>query len=224
MASTIAIYTKTPGLGESTHVGTLAFDGFLPPGAGDPYGLRATFHWITGKGLEGYQEARWIWLEGEFSSSRPSRRRFGSVLVSADQLPPLDPGSHWSKHWLWHLTPEEVEAIEVDRATDPPSPPFFSLRVRGIVGLNGACYMVDGEGQVSVALSDWQQQLTSLGYAIPLRPPASRDWRPPHTRRGQRPGRSSGQRGTHSAPATAIRPWPSASASSRPWSQSPISR
>ena len=168
MASTVQISIKSPRLNQFTQVGRLLFDRFWPTaGSADPYGLWANFEWNTGKGMEGRQGARWIWLEGEFTSARAFRRRFGSVLVPTDQLPPLEPGSSLSLKWLWRLTPEEVEAIEVDRAADPLSPPYFFLNIRGIVELDGACHTVEGEDQIVVASSDWQQQLTGLGHGIP---------------------------------------------------------
>ena len=168
MASTVQISIKPPRLNQFTQVGRLLFDRFWPTaGTADPYGLWANFEWNTGKGLDGHQGTRWIWLEGEFTSARASRRRFGSLLIPTDHLPPLDPGSNWSLQWLWRLTPEEVEAIEADRAADPLSAPYFYLNVRGIIELDGACHTVEGDGQISVALSDWQQQLVGLGYGIP---------------------------------------------------------
>ncbi len=167
MVSTIQITLRGPRPNQFAQVGKLLFGGFSPTAGADPYGLRATFEWIAGKGLEGTHQARWVWLDGEVTSARPSRRRFGSVLVSTDQgLPPLDAGSNWGVTWLWRLTPEDIEAIETDRA-DPPSPPSFFLSVRGILELDGSCHMVEGEGQLLVALSDWQQHLTGLGYGIP---------------------------------------------------------
>jgi hypothetical protein len=100
----------------------------------------------------------------------PTRRPYGWVRPLSDM-----PGGNvlLGEHaatfwWLWHLTADEIEVIERERAPNAAAETVsFNLEVHGVAVVGAETWGFGGDTQFSLATSDWLGLMRSLGYSTP---------------------------------------------------------
>jgi hypothetical protein len=115
-------------------------------------------------------QRRLVELAPTIVSAWPTRRPYGWVRPLVDM-----PGGNvlLGEHattfwWLWHLTADEIEAIERERAPNAAAESVsFNLEVHGVAVIGAETWGFNGDTQFSLATSDWLGLLRSLGYSTP---------------------------------------------------------
>lgn len=116
-------------------------------------------------------EGRLVNLAATILSTWPTRRPHGRVQPLAD---PAEQKGVLGNHavnvwWLWHVAPDEIEAIERDRAPNAGAETLsFNLELNGVASIDAETWGFGGETQFSLATSDWLGLLRSLGYGTPV--------------------------------------------------------
>ncbi len=69
--------------------------------------------------------------------------------------------------WNWYLLPQDLERIEHDRSDAKGSPLNFKVTAAGMIQTDSGMYMIRGNGNLEIALSDWESYLKMFRYNLP---------------------------------------------------------
>lgn len=113
---------------------------------------------------------RWIDLRATVTTNQMPNYEVGQIEIQLYERPafkPAPPNTRTRVSWIWKLTPEDVERIEQARALQPAAPLTLSIKVTGSVQLRDGVYGFSGDsGSLTIATSDWEVLLKSLGYTL----------------------------------------------------------
>ena len=165
MITTNPLYLRLKGRSAST-LGAIEISGIVGPWSGADGGLRLAVQY---RPPANRAEGRLVGFDASIFSATPARRPHGRVRPLDD--PPgsgllgKDETSFW---WVWHLTPEDIEVIERERASNAKAETvLFNLGVHGVASLEGEPWGFNGETQFSMTTSEWLALLRTLGYTTP---------------------------------------------------------
>lgn len=111
--------------------------------------------------------AHWVWLGAEVANQRVPPRTFGRISIDVLHRPSLQAGEGGEVDWSWALRPEDLEGIEAADPDAAKTPRRFKVNALGIIQLPEGTFTVTGEGNFEIALSEWTEYLTALGYGVP---------------------------------------------------------
>ncbi len=158
--------------GTDGHVGELLF-ARARVDTTSPKGIRLALKPILSQTfLTKHRSLRWVGLRAEISSQKIEPRMYGRVFLDPHErshqpgMPQFEiPGREIE--WNWFLLPEDLERIERDRSDAKGSPLNVKVTADGVIQTDSGMYMVRGEGNLEIALSDWESYLKMLGYNLP---------------------------------------------------------
>jgi hypothetical protein len=153
--------------GSNQTLGSVLMTEIVGPWAADG-GLRVGIKYQPPK--DATDQRRLAELVPTIVSAWPTRRPYGWVRPLADM-----PGGNvlLGEHaatfwWLWHLTADEIEVIERERAPNVAAETVtFNLEVHGVAVVGAETWGFGGDTQFSLATSDWLGLMRSLGYSTP---------------------------------------------------------
>lgn len=154
--------------GPSEHIGELDFNRLRVEANGQKKGLKVGLKLVPSPQFrQEHPHARWLSMSATFQDQFIQQEVFGRVIIEANSgVPLLDQPSHQIE-WLWMLGPADVERIERRRSAAATAPLHFQVDVTGIIQTEAGPFMVGGEGNIEIAVSDWLGHIGQLGYGVP---------------------------------------------------------
>ncbi len=109
-------------------------------------------------------DARLVWLRAWIESTATRPRVYGRIDIEPSERVQFAPNAPTAR-WVWILLPEDVEAIERDRAAYAANPLSLRLRAEGAAVLDGTTWGFAGDLPFRIPAPEWVGLLDRLGYA-----------------------------------------------------------
>ncbi|MDA8186158.1 MAG: hypothetical protein M0035_17325 [Actinomycetota bacterium] len=165
--SRLHLWPKGRSSGSNQTLGSVLITEIVGPWGADG-GLRVGIEYQPPK--DATDQRRLVELAPTIVSAWPTRRPCGWVRPLDDMpggqvLLGENTATFW---WLWHLTADEIEAIERERSPSAVAETVsFNLEVHGVAVIGAETWGFGGDTQFSLATSDWLGLMRSLGYSTP---------------------------------------------------------
>jgi hypothetical protein len=172
MTDDLYLYLQVPGGTPDLVLGRLMIRGFQPETAAGRLKLDLEFFQEDNSRLlsdVNRPPPRWIDLGATVTTNQAVQYTVGTVEIQLYERPafkPAAPNTRTRVNWLWKLAPEDVERIEAARAPQPAAPVYLTITVNGSVQLHDGVYGFAGSGSLTIATSEWEALLASLGYTL----------------------------------------------------------
>ncbi len=172
MTQDFYLYLLVPGGGPDNVLGRIMLRGVEQESVAGSLKLDVEFFQEDNARLLPERDAsppRWIDLRGVITTNQAPQYAVGEVGIQLYERPafrPAAPNTRTRVSWTWKLTPEDVERIEQARSRQLAAPLTLSITASGSIQLRDGVYAFSGDGPLTIATSDWEVLLKSLGYTL----------------------------------------------------------
>jgi hypothetical protein len=157
---------SSSGLGST--IGSVEVRSLGAPWSASEAALRLEFEYRSQAGSEETQSSL-VYLQAHVESVA-DRRIFGRLILAPAAAPREEilGQRDFTGWWLWHLTANDIEVIEQQRARiGSAAPILFGVALEGVGVVAGSPIGFHGDTQMSIAASEWVDLIRQLGYSMP---------------------------------------------------------